>query len=379
MAITDYEMAPSLPFLVLEIDYNSLEAQLPAPCDQPSASKHNIVLACAIYKAPESLEPPPPFVVKPIDGKGLGMVATTSLSRGDRVLVEAPVLHGPRNKSGSWGYRQLETLDKATKDEVFTLVNFKTSGRKLKGIIYTNAISLRGTDDHVGLFLTASRINHACVPNTNNAWDPETGKLTVIATRPIAAGEEITATYIKGFGVREDRRRHLWQGFGFWCDCATCTCEDMEMSDLRNAEILEILKIPDKEAKWNTHKMKLLNVLQLLKFYESEGIVDYNVPEARALAHKLAVRQADQYKQWWFADKAAIEYGVVDGEDSATAREWREIAREARKVVDKHPEWEEVSPEEVKSVGGFDRWIHLDRKPKESLWDKIEVQAEAWN
>lgn len=42
-----------------------------------------------------------------------------------------------------------------------------------------------------------SRINHACRPNAAYHFNPESAKMEVHAVRSIAAGEEITVSYIR--------------------------------------------------------------------------------------------------------------------------------------------------------------------------------------
>lgn len=42
-----------------------------------------------------------------------------------------------------------------------------------------------------------SRMNHDCRPNAAYHFDPETAMMEVHAVRPIAAGEEITVSYIR--------------------------------------------------------------------------------------------------------------------------------------------------------------------------------------
>lgn len=42
-----------------------------------------------------------------------------------------------------------------------------------------------------------SRLNHDCRPNADYHWDPETLTQHIHAVRPIAAGEEITVSYME--------------------------------------------------------------------------------------------------------------------------------------------------------------------------------------
>ncbi len=39
-------------------------------------------------------------------------------------------------------------------------------------------------------------------------------------------GEELLVSYVNPMAPREGRRRHLWERYGFWCDCPKCQEEE---------------------------------------------------------------------------------------------------------------------------------------------------------
>jgi hypothetical protein len=66
------------------------------------------------------------------------------------------------------------------------------------------------------------RINHTCRPNAWYRFDEATMKMHLIAMRNIAAGEEVTISYIPPGCDRVDRVRSLNNYWGFFCDCRLC-------------------------------------------------------------------------------------------------------------------------------------------------------------
>ena len=97
----------------------------------------------------------------------------------------------------------------------------------LMGRYLSNAHELAATDA-VGVFPLASMINHDCAPNCELAVDAS-GVLYVRGARAVAAGEELSYSYIDAADLRKTaaaRRRVLSRAFHFRCACARCRAED---------------------------------------------------------------------------------------------------------------------------------------------------------
>jgi tetratricopeptide (TPR) repeat protein len=87
----------------------------------------------------------------------------------------------------------------------------------------TNKAAETDTETSVGVWMHASRINHACGANTNRGF---LGDLMLIhATRDIAAGEEITMRYPLPEADLDKRRDLLKMAWRFTCNCALCSAE----------------------------------------------------------------------------------------------------------------------------------------------------------
>ncbi len=70
----------------------------------------------------------------------------------------------------------------------------------------------RLTDAWVGVFETASRINHSCVPNAMYAWQDGRGRMLFWNRFELLAGEEVTVDY-------GHKRAQLKRIYGFECQC----------------------------------------------------------------------------------------------------------------------------------------------------------------
>lgn len=69
------------------------------------------------------------------------------------------------------------------------------------------------------LFRYIRRLNHACRPNAEIAWNDKTKRMTLHATQGIKPGEEIVISYIDHYNVCSKRHEAL----GFVCHCEACT------------------------------------------------------------------------------------------------------------------------------------------------------------
>ncbi|TVY22389.1 hypothetical protein LHYA1_G008421 [Lachnellula hyalina] len=84
--------------------------------------------------------------------------------------------------------------------------------------------------ESTGLWITASYLNHSCVPNGKREM---LGDLMVLrATQPINAREEITHSY-DGSSDIEARSAALLKTWGFACSCALCVVERAETPAVR--------------------------------------------------------------------------------------------------------------------------------------------------
>ncbi|KAH8759867.1 hypothetical protein F5883DRAFT_426246 [Diaporthe sp. PMI_573] len=89
--------------------------------------------------------------------------------------------------------------------------------------VFSTALPGGGLHWRLGrLFLTTSRVNHACQPNTRSRQTSE-GNKVVTSIRDIEEGEELTLRYLdhKLFS-RSEWQAETQRMWGFVCDCTGC-------------------------------------------------------------------------------------------------------------------------------------------------------------
>lgn len=187
---------------------------------------------------------PVPFDIVPIAGKGMGCIATRSISKGERILAERPTVEQSPGISAPLK-EQINMLSPAHHAAFFQLSQNEAkwgSEKSMQGIFATNAIPAHSfARGFSAVFTTAARLNHACASNAVFKWNSNLQALTVHAIGPIAAGQEVLVSYGFPMGVvlRADRQRHLLECFGFACQCSKCTLRGaaLHQSEQRLASI----------------------------------------------------------------------------------------------------------------------------------------------
>ncbi|OCK83188.1 SET domain-containing protein [Lepidopterella palustris CBS 459.81] len=169
------------------------------------------------------------YAIRAIAGKGKGLVATTRIAKGTRLLSEVPIFRVPRDNN------DIKDLERIVADEVkclgddqqhafFDLTNvYGSAHSEAFGIARTNVLPLGSSARSGGLFLEASRINHSCKHNSQNTWNENIGQLTIHSLRDIEAGQEITISYLINTPDYAERQRFLKEKFKFECKCELCS------------------------------------------------------------------------------------------------------------------------------------------------------------
>lgn len=184
------------------------------------------------------------FEVVAIPAKGHGCRATRKISRGERLIAEAPLLtQGPGRPPLITAVEALSSDDRRL---FYSLTqNPVRWGDKptARGVFATNAHPCHEYDLlYRGIFPTIARFNHACDANAVYRWNETLNKLTVHAVRDIVVGCEICVCYSFDGMLREQRQAHLRELFGFICTCAKCSLKGAAVaeSDARLARIGDV-------------------------------------------------------------------------------------------------------------------------------------------
>jgi hypothetical protein len=216
------------------------------------------------------------YEIRPVSGKGLGVVAATDIQPGTLLLEETPLLvldppstrnellkllgcrlfssidmrrspdHIRAQVNSMILHKLLERMEESRRSELLSLSPLPSPASSRSGscsplaapnddsrlwhIWQRNSIPL-GSYRASAVFRAASRINHACRPNAYQLWCPELGVLQVWVVEPVRAGREITVSYIRTFCSRSFRQQLLWERFGFECDCAACALSGDALAD----------------------------------------------------------------------------------------------------------------------------------------------------
>jgi hypothetical protein len=277
------------------------------------------------------------YVLQEVHGKGLGLVSITNILKGTRILSEPPLFRVPRSTTfkerlGTFLSKEISALSDDQRQAFFALHNaFENETSQELGIVRTNALPLGSDASMGGIFLDASRINHACIQNAQNTWNEDLQRLTIHAIRDINKGEEITIMYLQDRADRSARQLALQKNFRFTCSCPLCSLSgpQLHLSDARLDEILRLDKsIGDGIQIVASPLQALHDVRKLLRLCEEEDIDDATVPRAYYDAFQIAVFNGDMARATVFAGRAATARAVMEGDDSPTVHRHRELARD---------------------------------------------------
>jgi len=189
---------------------------------------------------------------QPIEGKGIGLIATRAIAPGERILQEKPLLMCVSVAGGQLDTNELAQavaqLDEGAQAAFYGLSHCAEAwGERATpiGIWRSNAYPTHDLADgrrEAAIFADISRINHSCVPNAHIGWSETLEQQTVQAIRHIQPDEEILVSYLEYGHGRDERRGMLRHKFGFDCACSLCSLRraDVEASDVRQRRLLQI-------------------------------------------------------------------------------------------------------------------------------------------
>ncbi|KAK0649755.1 hypothetical protein B0T16DRAFT_492320 [Cercophora newfieldiana] len=182
---------------------------------------------------------PPPYEVRPVPGKGLGVFATRAIPSGKVILIDYVVLLAAVEYPDGMGKKQVRELMRVGVERLGDPQRLRGLARgaarnKVRGeelspeeeLLVTNAFELpMGEEElrYMGLFAELSRINHACDPNAHVHFSETTMAMTIWSAKDIQPGEEITISYSSIDLTSKERKETLQDTWGFKCSCSLCT------------------------------------------------------------------------------------------------------------------------------------------------------------
>ncbi|KAK1773662.1 hypothetical protein QBC45DRAFT_72119 [Copromyces sp. CBS 386.78] len=274
------------------------------------------------------------YDIVPIPNKGTGVIAIQDIPKGTRIMAEKPLFIVPTDimKRGNEVVekhitQELKGLDKDQQRAFLSLHN--CHGAKFSpflAISKTNMLGLGSPPVGGGLFIEASRINHACNPNTQNSWNERISRETIHAVRDIKKGEEITISYIGHFASYDERQSILKDKFKFDCACEVCSLPpDQRMaSDDRLATIHELDQAILSAG--SNVKLGLGMVHKMLSLLETEGMYNSQVYRAYYDAFQMMAATDDKARAGELIRMALDHAKVVEGKDSETVKRFERLA-----------------------------------------------------
>lgn len=232
-----------------------------------------------------------PFHVAHVAGKGDGIVADSTLKRGDPIMAHTPVLLVHRAFRDDLPAADQHALLDAAVDALppataalFTKQAAHAPGRhRVAAILATNSFQIDlspgagGAGHHYGSFPEVSKLNHDCRPNAVFYVDPATLMHVTTAVTTITPGAEITLSYLDPLAPRAERQQRAQAVWGFGCGCAACGggggggAEDEDLAD-SETRLREIRWIESKMEDPTSFEVSTGLITYLLGLYENERL-----------------------------------------------------------------------------------------------------------
>ncbi|KAK8114523.1 HET domain containing protein [Apiospora kogelbergensis] len=231
------------------------------------------------------------FQAAAIPGKGIGLVATRLIRRGEEIMAMRPAVVVHEDVVDELELdSQNKLLDQATRalpDErrhVFLAQAGEVGGHRIADIMYTNSfqVSLSTAGDwHFGNFPEVSRLNHDCRPSLAFYIDQNLTHHTH-AIRDIPPGEELTISYLDSFRARSVRQARARASWGFSCGCPQCSLPEAE-AEASDSRLFSIYQLENQLTDLKNVNVSTSTIEKLIALYKGERL-DHKIADAYTLA-----------------------------------------------------------------------------------------------
>ncbi|KAK3944564.1 SET domain-containing protein [Diplogelasinospora grovesii] len=290
---------------------------------------------------------PVKYEVKEFPGKGMGLMATDHIRRGDLIMANTVSLmidYRTFDELLADEYQQLQAfaVDYLPKPHRSAILNLSTHDAAdslshialVDKITSTNAFDIDpdGDDEEQDhgfyvVFPEIARMNHDCRANADYYFDHETLTQYIHAARPISPGEEITISYINPVMRRAARMQRLQRTWGFRCNCHLCT-QERARTDASDDRIQQINELTSEFRNYRPESRANPQLAELvISLYEQEQLY--------GMMYQMYTFAALEYNgvgDPWTATKyarLAIEWGLWSvGETDSDVVEMESLARD---------------------------------------------------
>ncbi|KAK3388099.1 hypothetical protein B0T20DRAFT_109278 [Sordaria brevicollis] len=309
----------------------------------------------------------PPFEVREIPGKGIGLFANRTIQRGEIVMQYTPTLivqFGPHidlpSSDRESFYQDAVTHLPSPRRDAFMAQFGKDIFTKIDRNAFRMFINGQNPySGHLGAFPEVARMNHDCRPNLNSRIENITH--SSIAVRTIAVGEELTISYIDGLLPRQARQERL-QDWGFECTCSLCSAsaEEVEASDKRIQDIKDLEEEMDKAVGGGDLTTEMGE--RLVKLYREEGLETY-IGHAYTKAALIYAMFGVEEKAKEYATLAADAMAMELGEEAGDVVAMRQLAERP----EEHWAWEIRKPRSEEE----NEQVKKEQEARESVKDEL--------
>ncbi|KXX79072.1 SET domain-containing protein 5 [Madurella mycetomatis] len=237
---------------------------------------------------------PSQFHLAQVKGKGLGLLANTTLHRGAPLMKIFPavIIHRsfleqlPAHSQAPLLESAIALLPPRLRQSFLSQMGHdhhhqasqSSLAHRISAILATNSFQLdlgggtRGLEGHhYANFPEASRFNHDCRPNVAFYVDPATLAHTTTVARDVRPGEELSISYLDPLETRERRQERARQVWGFECGCAQCTLAGKEVGR-SDARLKEIGEIEGRLGNWLSKGVNGKLLEKLVRLYKEERL-----------------------------------------------------------------------------------------------------------
>jgi hypothetical protein len=179
------------------------------------------------------------FEVRESQDKGLGLFALRDFKKGDKILVERPVIVMTVDSSEESSLllalqvkNQFDVCLPTVQAAIASLSREESTNLEMRAfedkfgvgpMVYKR--NSFGLEPGSGLFVNASRFNHSCMPNCNRYYVHDHKLMVISAGKDIACGDELLISYTREFlkAGFEIFQKHMMGAWGFQCTCHACS------------------------------------------------------------------------------------------------------------------------------------------------------------
>ncbi|KAF2729074.1 SET domain-containing protein [Polyplosphaeria fusca] len=276
-------------------------------------------------QAQELFTKDPPYEVRKVEGKGLGVFATRKILKYETVMIDQASVVEDMEIEKAFSAQEARTMlaqavNQLRRPQIVRAMSSDHGGHdssdtedddddgegKLEtDIMLTNAYGSEVTGRKFrNLFPLISRINHACSPNSYVLFSRAGISMAIKTYRDIEAGEELSVSYLT-LGQTFAHRTHALRRWGFTCTCSLCTLPSTAKaeSDLRRSLIAQsdskILEM------WNADKYSdaIGLAIEGIQMIKDEGL-EHFLTDQYALLAKLWMLAGERKKAEAWARKS---------------------------------------------------------------------------